>query len=139
MKKLFNTLHKYILDHSVKDYTKETVNGLFRTIIEPICSNQKFEALVLLKLENIEGKNSILQRLNFSGAKIVSYCDCLQSQKIDNSEINDIWKNTEFIIVLGRRYSAAMLWDYSLSEEKNKTPVCLLYNSKLITEIAKCI
>ena len=43
MKNKFNTLQKYIFDNSVKEYRKETVNGLFRSILEPIISNQKFE------------------------------------------------------------------------------------------------
>lgn len=139
MKKLFNTLQKYVLENSVKDYAKETVNGLFRSIIEPVCSNQKFEALVLLKLNDLEEKDSVLKRLNFSNAKIVSYSSTLYELNINNSSLNDMWGNTEFVVVIGSRYSAVLIWDYSLGEENGKTPVCLLYNSKIITEISKCI
>ena len=52
MKNNFNTLLKYIFNESVNiEYRKETINGLFRAIIEPVISNQKFESCILFKLE----------------------------------------------------------------------------------------
>ena len=50
MKNRFNTLKKFIYDNSEKEYHEKTVNGLFRAILEPVISNQKFDACVLLRL-----------------------------------------------------------------------------------------
>ncbi len=135
----FNTIQKYILDNSVRDYTKETVDGLFRAILEPVISNQKFEALLLFRIKDFSNKKSYIQRLCFSNVKMFSFNENLNEFNIYNSEINDIWKDTEFLIILGHRYSAALIWDYSLSGIEGRTPVCLMYNSKYTNELAKVI
>lgn len=135
----FNTIQRYILDNSVRDYTKETVDGLFRAILEPVISNQKFEALLLFRIKDISNKKSYIQRLCFSNVKMFSFNENLNEFNIYNSEINDIWKDTEFLIILGHRYSAALIWDYSLSGIEGRTPVCLMYNSKYTNELAKTI
>lgn len=139
MKNRYNTIQTYILDNSVRDYTKETVNGLFRAILEPVISDQKFEALLLFRIKDLTDKKSYIQRLCFSNVKMFSFNESLNEFNIYNSEIQDIWKDTEFLIVLGHRYSAALIWDYSLSGIEGRTPVCLLYNSKYTNEIAKTI
>ncbi len=139
MKNKFNTLRKYILDNSIKEYNKETINGLFRTILEPLISNQKVESCILLKLNNLDGKESLIKRLSFLPAKIYSYNDKLASFNFQNSGSENIWDTTEFLVVLSQRYSAALIWDYSLSDRKDISNVCLLYNSKIITDISKKI
>jgi len=139
MKNKFNTLRKYILDNSIKEYNKETINGLFRSILEPLISNQKVESCILLRLNNPEGKDSLIRRLSFVPAKIYSYNDKLASFNLQNSESENIWDTTEFLVVLSQRYSAALIWDYSLSERKDISDVCLLYNSKIVTDISKKI
>lgn len=139
MKNKYNTIQKYILDNSVRDYTKETVDGLFRAILEPVISNQKFEALLLFRIKDFSNKKSYIQRLCFSNVKMYSFNENLNEFNLYNSEIDDIWKDTEFLIILGHRYSAALIWDFSLSGIENRTPVCLMYNSKYTNEIAKTI
>ncbi len=136
MNKNYNTLHQYILENSIKEYHKETVNGLFRAILEPLIENQKFESCILFKLSDTSDKESIIKRLAFSGAVIYSYNDNLN---FENIEKENIWKDTEFVIVIGQRYSTAMIWDYTLSSKNDYTPLCLIYNSKFITDIAKTI
>lgn len=139
MKNNYNTLLKYILDNSNKEYQKETVNGLFRSILEPVTTNSKFEACILFRLFDINGKESLIKRLAFSGASLYSFSDILNDLKIENIEKQNIWNNTEFVIINGSRYSVAMIWDYSLSSIKDAAPVCLIYNSKVILDILKCI
>ncbi len=139
MKNKYNTLHKYIFDNSVKQYHKETINGLFRVILEPIISNQKIESCILLRLNNLEGKESLIRRLSFLPAKVYSYNDRLEDFKFQNSECENIWNTTEFIVVSAQRYSAALIWDYSLSDIKDMSDICFLYNSKIITDISKKI
>ena len=135
MRNKFNTLQKYIFEYSVKEYRKETVNGLFRSILEPIVSNQKFESCILFRLFDLKEKENYIRRLEFSGAKIVNFSDALEN----NCEKQNIWEQTEFVIVLGQRYSVALIWDYSTGSMQNCTNVCCLYNSSIITEIAKLV
>lgn len=135
MRNKFNTLQKYIFEYSVKEYRKETVNGLFRSILEPVISNQKFESCILFRLFDLKEKENYIKRLEFSGAKILNFSDSLQN----NCEKQNIWEETEFVIVLGQRYSVALVWDYSTGSMKDCTNVCCLYNSSIITEIAKLI
>lgn len=137
MKNNFNKLHQYILDNSLKDYHKKTVNGLFRSVLEPVIANQNFEACVVFRLFDTDEKLSSIKRLEFSNIKIYSYSDLFDS--VENIEKDNIWATTEFLIVIGSRYSACLLWDYSLSEQKDYTPVCFLYNSSLIGELVKHI
>ena len=139
MKNKYNTLHKYIYEHSVKEYRKETINGLFRSILQPLILNQKIESCILMRLNDFDDKNAVIKRLNFSGANILYYSDNLKELNYTNQEIQKIWGNTEFLIVLSQRYSAALIWDYTLSEVRSYSPVCMFYNSKIITDISKKI
>jgi hypothetical protein len=134
MKNKFNTLQKYIFEYSVKEYRKETVNGLFRSILEPVVSNQKFESFILCRLLDLKEKESYLKRLEFSGAKLFNFSPILEN----NCEKEILWDKTEFVVVIGQRYSVALIWDYSAGTP-DTTDVCLLYNSSIITEIAKVI
>ena len=134
MKNKFNTLQKYIFEYSVKEYRKETVNGLFRSILEPIVSNQKFESFILYRLLDLKEKESYLKRLEFSGAKLYNFSPILEN----DCEKDNIWDKTEFVVIVGQRYSVALIWDYSTGTIET-TDVCLLYNSSVITEIAKVI
>ena len=140
MKNNFNTLSKYIFSESVNiEYRKETINGLFRSILEPVISNQKFESCILFKLDEIDDKSSILKRLSFSGAKLYSFCDVLNQFQLENIRIDDIWGDTQFVVVLGQRYSAALLWNTKIVEQPESASVCILFNSKIISDIAKTI
>ena len=134
MKNKFNTLQKYIFDNSVKEYRKETVNGLFRAILEPVVSNQKFESFILFRLLDLKEKENYLKRLEFSGAKLYNFSELLEN----NCEKENIWGTTEFVVIVGQRYSVALIWDYSTGTGET-TDVCLLYNSSIISEIAKLI
>lgn len=135
MKNTFNSLKKYIFENSVKEYNKETVNGLFRSILEPVIANQKFESCILFRLLDLEGKESLLKRLSFTGAELFSFSD----KVVPNLIKDNIWGKTEFLIVLGQRYSAAFLWDYETGSRIDYSNICLFYNSKIITDIVKII
>ena len=140
MKNNYNTLLKYIFNDSVNiEYRKETIDGLFRAILEPVISNQKFEACILLKLNSIQDKQSVLKRLSFTGANIFSYSDSLKDFGFENVQKNDIWTNTEFIVILGQRYSAVLLWDYNSANKTDNASVAFMFNSKVISDIAKTI
>lgn len=139
MKSNYNTLHKYIVENSIKECCKETIDGLFRAILVPVIENQKFENCILFRLFDLEEKESIIKRLAFSGSSIYSYSEILDKFEYENIQKEDIWGSTEFVLILGDRYSSCLMWDYSLSDKTDYSPVCFLYNSKLVTEIAKKI
>ena len=140
MKNNYNTLLKYIFDESVNiEYREETIDGLFRAILEPVISNQKFEACILLKLNSVEDKQSILKRLVFTGANIFSYSDKLNDFGFANIQESNIWNDSEFVVVLGQRYSAALLWDSNSSDKSDYASVSFMFNSKIISDIAKTI
>ncbi|MBQ9246281.1 HAMP domain-containing histidine kinase [bacterium] len=135
MRNKYNTLSKYIFENSEREYRKESIDALFRSILEPIVSNQKIEACVLLRLNEINSFDSLIKRLNFSGAKIIGYSDVFEK----NYSNENLWGTTEFVVVLSQRYSAALIWDYSSSSVSNLSNICLLFNSKIISDIAKNI
>ena len=139
MKNKFNTLHKYIFENSVKEYHKETLLGLFRAILEPVIQDQNLDACILFKLNDISEKEAIVKRLCFSNSAIFSYSDCLADYGYENIQVDEIWNTTEFVLINGSKYSAALIWDYSLSSKQDFTPVCFMYNSKIIGDIAKKI
>ncbi len=135
MKNKYNTLSKYIYENSEREYRKETIEGLFRSVLEPVVSNQKIESCTLLKLNDLTNFSSVLKRLEFSGSHIISFSDLYQQ----NCSKENIWGNTEFVIVLSTRYSACLIWDYTSSQNGESSSICLLYNSKIITDISKVI
>lgn len=139
MKNKYNTILRYIYEHPGARYRKETVSSLFRAVLEPLASNQKVKGCILLRVLNTQDKESILKRLAFSGADIYNFGKDINELDLKNCEKENIWDNTEFLIVLTGRYSAALIWDYSECETEGCSNVCLLYNSKLIADISKVI
>src|SRR5574344_218361 len=95
-----NTLQDLIFAGSETSYGKTTIQGMFRSLVEPLLEQSSSEALVLLRLFDTDGIYSVIKRLEFSNVKIYSYCDNLVSQKIINTEKEDIWGNTEFLLIL---------------------------------------
>ncbi len=139
MKNKYNTLHKYIFDYSEKEYTKETVEDLFSSVLKPLLSTVEAEACILLKLKDLHDKKSLLTRLKFSNREIYGFCDDLKNFKIKNFQKENLWNTTQFIVILSQRYSAALIWDYSISENSKYAKVCFLLNSKIVSDISKKI
>ncbi len=133
-----NVLKNLVITGSEKEYGKQTIQGIFRSLTEPLLEQQSPEGLVLLKLSNTEGINSVIKRLEFSDVKMYSYCDNLINEKVINIEKNSIWGDTEFILILAPRYSAVLIWDWSILNN-GMSQVCLILNSREITDIANLI
>lgn len=130
-----NVLRDLVITGSDKEYGKQTVQGILRSLMEPLLEQPSPEGLVLMKLSNTEGINSIIKRLEFSDVKMYSYCDNLVSDKIINIEKNSIWDTTEFVLILAPRYSSVLIWDWDLLNN-GMTQVCLILNSREISDIA---
>ena len=137
MKKTFNSLKQYIYENSEKQYHEKTITGLFRAITAPVIENQNVTSLILLRLGDLKGKESIIKRLIFSGAEIFSYTDLIDG--VENKIKDEIWDKSEFAIILSQRYSAVLLWDYETGELPKYSEMCLFCNSSKINDILKII
>lgn len=133
-----NILRELILASSDREYTKLSIQGLVRSLLEPLMEQSFSEGLVLLRLFNTDGISSVLKRLEFSDVKIYSYNDELSGNKIINIEKEKIWDTTEFVLILAPRYSAVVIWDWALLEN-DMTQVYFLMNSREISDIANAI
>lgn len=133
-----NHLRDLVLTSSDKEYGRTTIQGILKSLLEPLMEQTSPEGLVLMKLSNTKGIESVIKRLEFSDVKIYSYCDNLVSNKIINIEKNKIWDSTEFVLILASRYSAVMIWDFELSNN-DMTQVCLILNSREISDIANVL
>lgn len=134
-----NQLRTYIFEKSNKEYSKQTINGLFRSIIEPLIETNGERALVFVRLKKSLELKTVVKRLTFSKAKIYSFSDTISEENVGNVEKEEIWGNCEFLLVLSPRFSVAMMWDYDTSESEGMSELCLLYNTKCISEIAKTV
>ncbi|MBQ2644446.1 HAMP domain-containing histidine kinase [bacterium] len=130
-----NALRNLILTSSYKEYGRQTVQGILRSLLEPLMEQPSPEGLLLMKLSDTEGISSVLKRLEFSDVKMYSYCDNLVNNKIINIQKSPIWDSTEFILILASRYSAVLIWDWELSGN-DMTQICLILNSREISDIA---
>ncbi|MDD3237196.1 MAG: HAMP domain-containing sensor histidine kinase [Candidatus Gastranaerophilales bacterium] len=139
MKKQKNTLKSFILNGSSKECSKQTIVGLFRSIVEPLVEAPSQDGFIAFRLLDTKGMEASIKRLEFSNAKIYSFNDTLTSNKIINVEKEKIWENIEFILVLAPRYSAVLVWDYSDSQLQNFSQICLIFNSRSVGDVAKAI
>lgn len=130
-----NVLKDLVLTGSEKEYGKQTIKGIIRSLLEPLLEQPSQEGLVLMKLSGTDGIASIIKRLEFSDVKMYSYCDNLTSGKIVNIEKKHLWENTEFILILAPRYSAVLIWDWSVLNN-DTSQICLILNSREISDIA---
>lgn len=130
-----NVLRDLVITGSDKEYGKQTVKGILRSLMEPLLEQNSTEGLVLMKLSDTDGISSVIKRLEFSDVKMYCYCDNLANDKIINIIKNPIWDTTEFVLILAPRYSAVLIWDWELSGN-GETQVCLLLNSREISDIA---
>ncbi|MBP7211438.1 HAMP domain-containing histidine kinase [bacterium] len=130
-----NKLKDLIYIQENKPCSKRTVEGLFRSIVEPILE-ENTEALILCRLEAKSQKtfNSLLKRLEYSKAKVYDFSDEKFSDSFENVLIDRIWDKTEFIYVLAQRFGAVMIFDFDECEIKNFANIYLLHNSKLLSE-----
>lgn len=138
-KKQKNLLQDFILRESSKEYSKQTIKGLFRSILEPLTEMPYKESLVLLKLNDTENTDSVIKRLGFSASKIFYFSNETEEENPLNIQKTDCWEDVEFVLVLAPRYSAILIWDYSLSANNDFSEICLIYNSKSIADMARVI
>ncbi len=121
-----NYLKELIETQGNRFIAKQTLKCLVRSVLEPLLD--KLEAgAVLYRIENKDGLQGLLKRLEFSELESVNYSD-----KSGNL-IEKVWANTEFIIVMTHRFVAILIWDNNTGD-KDLVRYYSLYNSKLQNE-----
>ena len=103
--------------------TRQTLKCLIRSVVEPLLDAPE-SAVVFHRLENRDGLQGLVKRLEFSEIEAIDYTD-----KSGNL-VEKVWANTEFICVLTHRYVAIIIWDNNTGDE-NSVKYYSLYNSKL--------
>lgn len=131
-----NLLKDLIYLGQTRPVSKQTVKGLFRFALEPLLEAQKQKALILLRLFDTDEVEGVLKRLEFTNAEVYSFDS---TTKGENLERENIWGDTEFLVVLSPRYSAVMLWDYSTEATKDTSCLYYLLNSRDINNVIQII
>ena len=113
-------------------FSKRTVNGLLRSLLEPIAANNA-KSLIFTRFKNTSGIEGIIKRLEYcSNVEMYSFLDFDIVSKDDLVE-------TEFVIITSHRYNAVLIWDYSDSKDKNETKLCIRVNSKDVNEVFETV
>ena len=131
-----NLLKDLIYLGQTKPVSKQTVKGLFRFAIEPLLDAQNQKSLILLRLFDTTSLDGVLKRLEYTDAEVYSFDDYTKGENLAKE---DIWGDTEFLVVLSPRYSAVLLWDYSTEAGKNTSCLYYLLNSKDVNNVIRII
>ena len=134
-----NAVRKFISENSEQEFTKETLTALFRSILEPVISDSNQDVCILIKTDDISGNESLLKRLNYGNKEIFGFNEELKSTGLQQIIKTKGYDGTYFLVILGKRYSACLLWDKVISYTEHCASACLLFNSKLIGDLSKAI
>lgn len=121
-----NYLKELIESQGNRFLTKSALKCLVRSAVEPLLDNPE-SGVVFYRIEQKEGLQGLIKRLEFSEVESYSYAD--DSKNL----VEKVWANTEFICVLTHRYVSILIWDYNTGD-KNTVRYYSLYNSKLQNE-----
>ena len=131
-----NLLRDLIYLGQTRPVNKQTVKGLFRFALEPLLEAQTQKAVVLVRLFDTQGLDGVLKRLEFTNAEVYSFDN---TTKGENLQKEDIWGDTEFLVILSPRYSACLLWDFSTETVKDTSCLYYLLNSKDVNNVIQII
>ena len=131
-----NLLKDLIYLGQTKPVTKQTIKGLFRFALEPLLEAQTQKAVVLIRLFDTKELDGVLKRLEFTNAEVYSFDDVTNGENLTR---DDIWGQTEFLVLLSPRYSACLLWDYSTETVKDTSCLYYLLNSRDVNNVVQII
>lgn len=131
-----NLLKDLIYLGQTRPVNKQTVKGLFRFALEPLLEAQSQKALVLIRTFDTVDIDGVLKRLEFTNAEVYSFDDVTKGE---NLQRDDVWGQTEFLVVLSPRYSVVLLWDYSTEVVKDTSCLYYLLNSKDVNKVISII
>ena len=119
-------------DDNFELFSKNTVNGLLRSLFEPIAANNAV-SLILTRFKHTNSLEGIIKRLEYcSNVEMYSFLD------YDNI-LKDDFVETEFVIITSQRYNAVLIWDYSDSKDKNETKLYIRLNSKDVNKVFETV
>lgn len=121
-----NYLKELIEAQDNKFLSRQTLKCLVRSALEPLLDAPE-SGVVLYRIDNREGLQGLIKRLEFSEIESVNYSDNA------GNLIEKVWANTEFICVMTHRYVSILLWD-NFTGDRNFVRYYSLYNSKLQDE-----
>lgn len=121
-----NYLKELIETQGNRYLTKQALKCLVRSIVEPLLDEPE-DGVVFYRIENKEGLQGLLKRLEFSEIHSIDYSD-----KSENL-VEKVWANTEFVYTMTHRFVAILIWDNNTGD-KNTVRYYSLYNSKLQNE-----
>jgi len=101
--------------------TRQTLKCLIRSAVTPLLDAPE-SGVVFYRLENIDGLQGLIKRLEFSEVASINYSDS------SGNLLEKVWANTEFICVLTHRYVSILIWENNSDESVRYYS---LYNSKL--------
>ncbi len=131
-----NLLKDLIYLGQTRPVNEQTVKGLFRFALEPLLEAQSQKALVLIRTFETAEIEGVLKRLEFTNAEVYSFDNVTKGE---NLQREDIWEQTEFLVVLSPRYSVVLLWDYSTESVKNTSCLYYLLNSRDVNKVISII
>lgn len=103
--------------------SRQALKCWIRSAVEPLLDAPE-AGVVFYRIENKDGFQGILRRLDFSEVEAFDYSD--NSKNL----VEKVWANTEFIFVMTHRYVSILIWDNNTGD-KNTVRYYSLYNSKL--------
>lgn len=118
-----NYLKELIETQANRFLSRQALKCLIRSAVEPLLDAPE-TGVVLYRIDNRDGLQGLIKRLEFSEVESHSYSD--DSKNL----IEKVWANTEFICVMTHRYVSILIWDNNTGD-KNSVRYYSLYNSKL--------
>ena len=118
-----NYLRELIESQGNRFLSRQALKCLIRSAVDPLLDAPE-AGVVLYRIDNKDGLQGLLKRLEFSEVESHSYSD--DSKNL----IEKVWANTEFLCVMTHRYVSILIWDNNTGD-KNTVRYYSLYNSKL--------
>ena len=118
-----NYLRELIESQANRFLTHQALKCWIRSAVEPLLDAPE-AGVVLYRIENKDGLQGLLKRLEFSEVESHSYSDN------SGNLVEKVWANTEFLCVMTHRYVSILIWDNRTGDE-NTVRYYSLYNSKL--------
>ena len=131
-----NLLKDLIYLGQTRPVNKQTIKGLFRFALEPLLEAPTQKAVVLMRVFDTKEIEGVLKRLEYTNAEVYSFDSVTKGENLTK---DDIWGETEFLVVLSARYSAVILWDYSTENVKNTSCLYYLLNSRDVNNVVRII
>lgn len=118
-----NYLKELIESQGNRFLSRQALKCWIRSAVEPLLDEPE-AGVVLHRIENKDGLQGLLKRLEFSEVETINYSDS------SGNLVEKVWANTEFLCVMTHRYVSIIVWDNKTGDE-NSVRYYSLYNSKL--------